>query len=156
MTFCKEMKFPSATWRFRDNTRGHDGYLFVDSTSGRIVPVTYMLVGKRFRFLGYGLWFHDYSDFEIVTTHIKAGDDHKWMHEFYRIDETWMQWSNDHTDIFHELVEDYEVPEGYRIERDRVMAKSESRIRPDYTPTQRQKKQNKAEMATPRKPSDQF
>ena len=92
-------------------------------------------MGKKYRFLGYGLWFHDFAEFEIVTTHIKSSDDHKWMHEFYRIDENWMQWSNRHADIFHELVEEHDVPDRYRTEFERIMTKSDGRIRPKYEPT---------------------
>ncbi len=126
------MKFPSAIWRFRDSTREHDGYLFVDAEVGRIFPVTYSLHGKRYRHYGYGLWFHDLGEFEIATTHIKASGPHKWMLEYYRIDENWMQWSNSQADIFHELVVEEEVPEGYRNEFMRLMDKSCRMIRPEY------------------------
>ena len=129
------MKFPSATWRFRDSTREHDGYLFVDANSGIIVPVVYTLANKVYRYMGFGLWFHDFADFEIVTTHIKRSGQNTWLHEYYRIDDNWMQWSNKNANIFHELVFERDVPEGYRYECQRIKERSADLVKPDYDPT---------------------
>ena len=141
-----KMKFTSGIWRFRDSTREHDGYLFVDAESGRIVPVTYSRMGERYRYFGYGLWFYDFGGFEIATTPIKSSGPHKWMHEYYRIDENWMQWSNLRADIFHELAVKEEVPQDYWKEFQRVMLKSNGMIKPAYVYTnQSHQSQNSGE-----------
>ena len=125
--------FSNSVWRFRDSTRERDGYLFVDADSGIMVPVIHSVFGiKGYRYFGVGLWFYEISEFEIVTTHIKSSGLHRWLHEYYRIDGDWMQWSNKKADICHDRVDDAEVPEGYREEFQRVMEKSASRVRPDY------------------------
>jgi hypothetical protein len=123
------MGFPSAVWRILKP--GPPSFLFVDAESGRIVPVA--PDGAR-RYLGFGLWFHDFGEYEIVTTHIKRSGSNLWLHEYYRIDGDFMQWSNFSADIMHERASEGEVPPECLRESKRILDLSANRDRPDYDP----------------------
>lgn len=128
------MGFPSAIWRFRDKTRLNDGYLFVHADEGIIIPVILLEKGKGVGYVGFGLWFHDIGDFEIATTHVYQSDRHRWLHEYYRIEGDWMQWSNNRANISHERVRDEEVPEACQVQRRKVLRYGLRNPRPDYDP----------------------
>jgi len=121
------MRFPSAIWRIE--RPGPSSFLFVDAESGRIVPVA--CVGAD-GYLGFGLWFHDFGEYEIVTTHINRSNHHLWLHEYYRIYGDFMQWSNYLADIMHERVSESQVPDKCVKEYKRILDLSMNRARPDY------------------------
>ena len=125
-----QMNFPSAIWRIE--RPGPPSYLYVDSETGRIIPTVY---NGGSRYLGFGLWFHDYDDYEIVTTHIKRSEINLWLHEYFRIDGDLMQWSNYCADILHYRVTEDEVPIECRNEFHRILSLSESQERPAYDPS---------------------
>jgi hypothetical protein len=130
------MTFPSAIWRILKP--GIHGYLFVDADSGRIFPIANDGIS---RYRGFALWFHDFDDYEIVTTPIKISGAvkisgvNRWLHEYYRIDGDFMQWSNFAADIIHERVTDDEVPLGCLTEHARIANISALQVRPAYDPT---------------------
>lgn len=124
------MTFPSAIWRIV--RPGPPCYLFVDADSGRIFPIANDGIS---RYRGFALWFHDFDDYEIVTAHIKISGANRWLHEYYRIDGDFMQWSNFAADIIHERVADDEVPLGCLTEYARVAKFSALQARPAYDPT---------------------
>jgi hypothetical protein len=84
--------------------------------------------------LGFGLWFHDFGEYEIVTTHIKRSGRNLWLHEYYRIDGDFMQWSNFAADIMHERASEGEVPPECLQECKRILDLYANRDRPDYDP----------------------
>ena len=128
------MRFPSAIWRFRDSSRTDDGYLFVHAEEGFVIPVLRNGPEAKRPCAGFGIWFHDYGDYEIVTTHCSGNAKHQWLHEYYWLDGDWMLWSNKDADIFHERVRDDEVPEDYQSERSRIVKLYSKLVRPPYDP----------------------
>ena len=123
------MKFPSSIWQIQRH--GPPGFLFVDADSGRMVPVQYH---DPSRYVGFGLWYHDFGDYEIVTTHIKKSGINLWLHEYYRIDGDFMQWSNFGSNIMHGRVCESEVPPNCMKEIARILDVSANRELPDYDP----------------------
>ncbi|MGJ8658042.1 MAG: hypothetical protein ACSHX6_16465 [Akkermansiaceae bacterium] len=128
------MKFSSSIWRILGRHVGADAYLFVDAELGLIIVNFRHSARWRSRMSGFGLWYYELGDYEIVTTHVKRSGENHWLKEYFRIYSDWMQWSNFQNDIFHERVEASEVPEDflgtYRSMRDLFTA----RTKPDYDP----------------------
>ena len=110
---------------------GPPSYLFVDADTGRI-----FLIGHDHasRYSGFGLWFHDVDDYEIATTLMKLSGPNQWLHEYYRIDGDFMQWSNYIADIPHQKVSEDEVPEECMVAYKKVISSYEALERPAYDP----------------------
>lgn len=146
------MNLPSSTWQIE--RPGPPGYLFVEAESGRIFPVVHIVHDGRSKYYGFGLWFHDYDDHEIVTTHIKRSGIDQWLHEYYRISGDYMQWRNYCADILHLRVTEEDIPIECLTEFKRLASLSALRERPAYDPSciraeSRLTKTNKPAQPTP-------
>ena len=111
------------------------GYLFVDEKSGFLVPVWPLENEGSSQCLGYGVWYHDLGDFEIATALMTANGHSRWHLEYYRIHNDWMHWSNRVRNIFHDRVEESDVPDQYLSERQRIVRRMAYLQRPDFDPS---------------------